>query len=160
MRAPVCVWSVQTGGAGWEVRGGGGGWGCLLTGEMPTGIRGFQSSGLTLLQSSLRGYSIGNTAKPYLLKLTWEEIERIWLNTSMQTHSCMHTSHTHLTHLTHTHTHTEHPRTAPPLLKKTLVWNVIILMSSWWLKNKCESSEIKSCSFSGLLDLDKNPLTR
>lgn len=127
-----------------------GGWSYLLTGEMPTGIRGFQSSGLTLLQSSLRGCSVGNTTQPYLFRLTWEKIMVIWLNTSTHTHS---TPECRL-----------HPHTAPALLcSKTLrcvVQNVIILMSSWWLKNKCKSSEIKSSSFSGLLHLDKNPLTR
>lgn len=73
-------------------------------------------------------------------------------------------------HAATSYTHTRalecrlHPHTAPALLcSKTLrcvVWNVIILMSSRWLKNKCKSSEIKSSSFSGLLDLDENPLTR
>lgn len=73
-------------------------------------------------------------------------------------------------HAANSYTHTRalecrfHPHTAPALLcSKTLrcvVWNVIILMSSRWLKNKCKSSEIKSSSFSGLLHLDENPLTR
>lgn len=37
----------------------------LLTGEMPTGILGFQSSGRTLLQSSRRGCRVRSTTQQY-----------------------------------------------------------------------------------------------
>ena len=59
----------------------------LLTGEMPTGIRGFQSSGLTELQSSLLGCEGSKTEHVHVCSGSREGIEQNKSDAQPRTHS-------------------------------------------------------------------------